>query len=1021
MLTFVCSYTILDPVTDHFAASQESEKVQMRVQNYLEGKWIASFRITTDEADFNHSNDIMQHIAESCRNRREQHIGTDGHRLTSFGSTLANHNTPSDTGITQSQCDAIQAEINQLQEDVTMLRQADQERAALTTEEELAIDDWFSTSTKCKPNHVNASSYESAATRLQKLHETQYAVETDVSEDGLPRQPPPSPFDFPALAPANPAMSIPSTRTVEDLQRKASYADAATSGMSEAVPLAKHEEHSVIISSRNQTISSATPTSVRKNKPSPPNANKGTLKESPHFAQPTKSFARRTGETLRRDAASMSPKSPGDGSPGRTIKAKEPNLATAKRANEQQQKRKSLPGDWLSSVEAPSKKDAKVSPDDLPAVHTASNPSALPSKIAKAASPIKSSIPRLTVVASKQKQTEQSNQKSPLRKKTSSYMASTNATNQRTMAALSGNQPKLEHLQTKATDLHIDSKHMASPSRSYSPFSTDSSVHFILDSPGLQSPVHPRDRLAVDVDIIAQSRVHVAYPPLPASPPAAKLRANTRRSPTRGPRARNPENGAKQMQQASAWPKDQSTLTSLPIVANTTTKRRTSHGNVLTPIVARLESEGILNKGPQKNGVIQAYLQHNNRALSDALHTARESSPGSSNQARPSILSEIRPSTTYVLKSKVVPPHLRPRSRLTSTSTTSEDVLHSEKTAQLASEPFISNYTPFSPVPVKDISNADLAHTEHAPMTTRRTSAMPSLRATAKEFTPVQQPDQAPSLTPRRWTLDRVPEEDWQMLPWEAKLQIYKARDWTKSQQWLSNTLQGQHSPGNVIMAHEEHLPIDNLTGQRALLGGSTSFVDEYGSPNAIHFGHQLRPGITASNKNAKWLLQDSSGEDTPIKFGRAPAPDASAWLEPSTPTISSGSGDTSPLKTPYSTNSWHIGSSTSRAPYGWKGGDGKEISFMGYGPHAERYPNSVVNFNFQGCTSRYGSATPNGFEEEKENIPTEFVAPRSQRQWAEKLGYHKMPCGNVEITHAVEHLPFGSQLANYCHDCMAR
>jgi hypothetical protein len=216
---------------------------------------------------------------------------------------------------------------------------------------------------------------------------------------------------------------------------------------------------------------------------------------------------------------------------------------------------------------------------------------------------------------------------------------------------------------------------------------------------------------------------------------------------------------------------------------------------------------------------------------------------------------------------------------------------------------------------------------------------------------------------------------------------------------------------------------LNNLIVQRGMNTAMMNFVDENGSPNAIPIDQLLKPTIVPRKKTVQWMLQDCGGKETPVKFGRAPAPDNTSIFDPSTPTLSSSSDDTSPLKTPHSLRGgWHIGSTLSHSPYGWTGGDGKEIKFIGYGPHAERDPNSVVNFNFQGRTSSFGAATvSNGFHEDKENFSADYVAPRSQRQWAEKLGYHRVPCGNVEITHAVEQIPFGKQLANYCHDCMAR
>ncbi len=121
--------------------------------------------------------------------------------------------------------------------------------------------------------------------------------------------------------------------------------------------------------------------------------------------------------------------------------------------------------------------------------------------------------------------------------------------------------------------------------------------------------------------------------------------------------------------------------------------------------------------------------------------------------------------------------------------------------------------------------------------------------------------------------------------------------------------------------------------------------------------------------------------------------------------------------ETPVPLCGWQIGSKSTHQSYAWKGGDGKEIRFSGYGPYAERDPNHAVNFNFHGTSS---NMVP-GWSKENFSPPSECVAPRSQRQWAEKLGYQKIPCGNMEITHAVEQVPLGQQLAGYCYDCAGR
>jgi hypothetical protein len=267
-----------------------------------------------------------------------------------------------------------------------------------------------------------------------------------------------------------------------------------------------------------------------------------------------------------------------------------------------------------------------------------------------------------------------------------------------------------------------------------------------------------------------------------------------------------------------------------------------------------------------------------------------------------------------------------------------------------------------------------------------------------------------------------IPDEEWAMLPFEARMVITRERERCKSQCWPPNGSQSDHLTPAAGFNLDNILPSGDIIARRGMHGATMSFVDENGSPNNVQMDQVLKPNlINPRKKTVQWMLQDIDGTETPAKFGRAPAPSAMPVFSPSTATISSRSEDTSPPKTPNSVRGWQIGSTLSHIPYGWTGGDGKEIKFVGYGPHAERDPNSVINFNFQGRTSSFGAATSNGYHEEKANFSHEYVAPRSQRQWAEKLKYHKVPCGDVEITHAVEHIPFGSQLANCCHDCMAR
>lgn len=990
------------------------------------------------------SNDIMQHIAESCRNRPVTHIGTDGRRLSSYDSTITLQAAPNDIRPAQDQYDAIEAEIDQLKEDVAFLRmEADQGRTEPKTEQELAIDRFLSTRSKKSVRNNGTAGGESAAIRLQRLHEAQQTQGAVPSRNEQTPQVPPSSVDFPVLAPSNSGSATATPNITKDLQRKLSYANVATNGMMEAIDHAfspagkrrsdskasattsngqpstsdktgvstvsrvqtgstsatgdsheaRDEEHSVTITSTHDTYAAVAEAGSKAPKHDQSSENKNTMKQSPRFAQPTKSFARRTGETLRRDATSVSPKSPADGSPSRTIKTKDPNLATSKHLTQQQQKRKSLPGDWVTPTRPPwdgSTANVTAKPGNTLTAGLVSSTTSKSAPVSKTTQ-VKVST---AVVPEKESQHQ-----SPPRKKASSYMAPTSVATQRTIATLGENKPKADRTQTKTAEPCVDITHPNQYNvlrqRSSTTLSDNSSVQFILDSPGHQFPIRPNQQSGHDEETRAPSQMHSTSPSTPKSPPALTLRASVPRSPTRGPKARSHVGSTTRSPPLLADLMATQSVSSLPVVANTTTKRRTSNSNVLTPIVARLESEGILNKASQKNGVIRAFLQ-NTYANGNALHAARESSPGTRDQSpkkSPESLMPIPPpESNPQSKGKVVPPHLRPRPREASTTSTA-----SETAPRPQQSP---DSTPSSNLPGGKYLGGIASQFGHVQDSGRKPSATQSLRATAKEFKPGQSGNEDRIPLNRRWSTHWVSDAEWLMLPRESRNEIIQERERLRGARWLFDGLPSQRLPVYPASNLMTNAALNNLIVQRGMNTAMMNFVDENGSPNAIPIDQLLKPNIVPRKKTVQWVLQDCDGKETPVKFGRAPTPDITSIFDPSTPTISSSSDDTSPLKTPHSLRSgWHIGSTLSHSPYGWTGGDGKEIKFIGYGPHAERDPNSVVNFNFQGRTSSFGTATiSNGFHEDKENFSTDYVAPKSQRQWAEKLGYHKISlwqCGD--------------------------
>lgn len=133
----------------------------------------------------------------------------------------------------------------------------------------------------------------------------------------------------------------------------------------------------------------------------------------------------------------------------------------------------------------------------------------------------------------------------------------------------------------------------------------------------------------------------------------------------------------------------------------------------------------------------------------------------------------------------------------------------------------------------------------------------------------------------------------------------------------------------------------------------------------------------------------------------------------------------------------WGIGSAAPGWWYGWRGGDGREISFVGHSTAAERWPDAPINFhNYQKGVGVQGQALPLGdrlspeqrtpgrrqHSEDVDKTWTTPTAPRKMREWAAKLGYPLVPCGDYEIISAVEHV--GNQdtrhhVGGWCHGCV--
>lgn len=1020
----------------------------------------------------------MQHLAESCHGRNVHHVGIDGRRMTSYGSTVTNRNFQDDQEVPQHAYDSIEAEIDRLKEDIVRLKaKADQDRTAPKTEQELANDRFLSTRSRQEQAPPVDDAPESAAARLQKQHEAMIRDIGPITQQERRVQQPLSPLDFPALECGRPSGTGAMSTELQSQQRKASYADTITKGMIRAndqafsAAMAKRkdskisdstsegpvsaasmfsstqtcyteatqdtcesrdEEYSVIISPRSIETDSSTndPIVVAKGQPSAENGKP--TKQAPRFAQPTQSFSRRTGETVRAVLPQESPKASPASSPTKSIKAKEPDLATNKRATQRQQKRKSLPGDWIGHASEHSgntgrdavARSGKQSTVALEKPSPTPSPASLSSKKGWQVVQSRNGKENSIAMQAKAKET-QAHQ--PVRQKKKPSMAATNAVKDRNITAVKTDKANRDPTQGTSPTPRFTATHETKPTgklhRSSTLSSEASSVQFILDrTQPMPSPVLSQisNNARSQSITLHDNRTEVFVPGLASSSPTTSPSKSGHRLTSKLPvRASHVERSIQQQSPQSVTPCSigSSMLDFLPAVANTTTKRRTSNGHLLKPIIACLDAKGLLNKTPTNNAVVESYLK--SMPANDSGNASTRECDEVSESVKPVPERSFDASHQAISDTPVkgpLAPHLRRAREAGSASVSTNNTVSPEPNVGMS---WTREAQSTSTIPMAPSAEALSAFgLQQAVGSVGRSSRVSSLRATANEFRPMNSPPDDVDHIDFNTALSYIHADQWGRITFAQRKSVMDLRTMANSGcARTTEVIPSQCSPLGAALNSTGHLSL--MTTSRADAHNQT-ISSGYGnaSPNVVQIGNELVPSLSPAKKTVHWMLRDIDGGETPIKFGRAPPPN----LSPSTPELSPTSDDTSPLKSPHSTNRWHIGSTSSPIPYAWTGGDGKEIRFVGYGPHAERDPHSVVDFSFHGRTGSYSASVPNGFGEDKENRPVEaHVAPKSQREWAEKIGYQKVPCGNVEIVQAVEHcIPFGSQLAGYCHDCMA-
>lgn len=1017
--------------------SPESERTPTRVVIFPRGTKIQfSFHTELTHAS---SNDILQHIAEYHRSRRSTNAPVFGQHHPSYSTTAPTSVSHEKVAEAQHAFNNIEAEIDVLKQDVMKLRnESDKGRNTPKTEQELAMDRFLSTRSKKTAKLTSSGVEESAAARLQRLHETQDMKHDEPVPQTQPT-PPPTASDFPDLSQTVKPTSRRPTKSGQP--RQASYAQAAANGMMDAIGSAfaasnksgsqakctkpttvgtlstnrpdgssnmdctwtnstnttqdpfdsTAEDGSVIIATDSKSMQGHSTKVSTPVVPSDVSRNSKSTKHVPHFAQPTKAFTSRAGDLRSKDSASsLSPISPKESSPTKTLKAKELAQSTAKHARQNQQKRKSLPEGWITAPESKSS----------PVGHAATTKIPTPKKT----------------------KAKEGKTLSPPRKQTQSYMAPTAAAVQRNMATLGSVNPSSQESEV-GSEFHAGDAHtgiaMTEVTRPSTTLSETSSVCFILDRPnGLtNSPVSGRTSSMESTPSISSTHYQhkVDQMPLYATPHSAPLSSTPRAPRPMAPTQRMPKG-------RQAGPGQDTTplrtYASVAGVANTVTKRRTSHGHLLAPIVERLASRGLLNKEGQNVTPSRSELSNKETSVFQSFHA----NEGSSMEHHEAPLEGLGVSYGTAAMG-VLPPHLR-RSRETSTASTSTNVScqHRPATPKASKyhdrfmEPSISEERRDSVMGV----TAPAAIPAQAVPRVQQQTRVPSLRPTADVFEPRKPIEDFEATNNIELSSRFVPDQEWFQLSPERRDRIQYLRAVRGNRGWNPVLKQCMPFDGFSPFGNSFFGPVEGTSHSRydgSLFPPHQMYPSKTFS--GVHAGQILTPSISPGRKSVTWKLKDLDGTETPIRFGRAPPP----VFDPSTPTISSTSDDTGPLITPSPAPGWRIGSTYNAMPYGWKGGDGKEISFMGYGPHAERSVIQPVAFDFKGTNSRYAPDVSNGFvEEEKENdAPLDFVVPRSQRQWAEKLGYPKIPCGNVEVTDAVESMPGSSQLNAYCFDCEGR
>ncbi|KAK0274763.1 hypothetical protein LTR91_018626 [Friedmanniomyces endolithicus] len=1022
-------------------------------------------RMNTDEScELHNGSDILQHLAESSCNLGIVSGHSDTARHTSYASdNLGNFPKPRDS------FGSIEAEVDALKEMVERLKE-DRERVLAEDKPALAADEEQAALGAHCPKTCSAIANLSPAERLQLQHALEASnPRKPVTEPQAPA--PPGAMDFPFLGTSGTGSATP-LRGPPLPSRKLSYATAASSSIKVAASPVKlstrvkridskipgpvvlpappraaeqdvEDDQSVIVSPRVAHVQGMATNASAASPNGPPG------KHAPHFAQSTKSFARRASETLRRESNDIASKPLVEVSPTKSVRSKAPDLNTEKRA--QHHKRKSLPDGWASVIS--SQPDA-----GKPEVTSATSSTAT-----TFTSPTSDGdwqlITSETAAQAANASEAGTHQHSPrLHKKISTYMSPTAATTQRTIATLSEEPVKRGISRVKsAAALKLDIERarifgnqpspgsIISSSSARSRFSVEQlsfSTGLSAKSPpevGLQSPDCGYARSSAGNFGHQYHASHLRGTPLEKRQ-ATLQKANKKA--TAGDTSRIPRARSNTVQPTSeAYSPTGKFVTSaahtsspsfLTSVANTVTRRRTSHADILKPIFDKLESHGLRKENPE---VAAAKKAQEVRQVSakGAARIAREQLRKRDNEASAALSDIALLARQGNAGERFVVPAPRQPGSGDAASTVAEP--ESDTLALPMLQPASSTPTQRVAADVAAlqadssiihlIRTASAAHSRSSSVPAQE-SAPSSLRATARTFKPLWKPENpVQELSQLSWQgmLDCYSDEEWTAIPEDVRRSILTLR------QFKSVSGSNGASPSRSVSPskrHEQRFWGQLLQSQSSISAAevtgtmnsrSAESSGDMSSPPGVQPGQLCQESLDQAKKAVTWTVQEKNDISRGPGALAAPAEQLDHYA---TPSISPTSDDTSPVKTPHSARAWTIGAGYSTRPYGWKGGDGREISFSGYGPQAEFNAASPVEMEFHARPPF--SPVQEQYETVKRTeyrCPAPKVWPRSQKQWAEYAGYGLVrPCGNMEIVSAVEQIPLGSEMMGLCNGC---